>query len=227
MHGLCSSKRVPCWCSLAGLVKEVLPWPCHHKNLLCHIHLFPHMPVVLAHLHHWYLLTWKASVMWLVINKCMNSVNNIVHRIVPHCQWKDWADGFLPKCVFCGALAVAFQDIRLMLPSDMFHSSGKLTAWNQCLPTLQSNGIVVYTTGAPPSGSHINPFFYSRLPPLAPHLTSCGALGQTMLLLPTYPHPQHFLPTYTSDTVTLCIYCSSHSHWSSLVNAAIGRRLEL
>jgi len=36
-------------------------------------------------------------------------VNSIVHRILPHCQQIGRANGFLPKYLFCGALAAGYQ----------------------------------------------------------------------------------------------------------------------
>ena len=70
---------------------------------------------------------------------------------------KSWANGFLPKCLLCGALAVGFQahwfqDLRLMLSSDMSHSSSKLLLDIPLYSLIVS--VVVYTTEAPPSGSH-------------------------------------------------------------------------
>ena len=90
------------------------------------------------------------SIQWMhVDNECMNSVNNIVHRILLHCQQKGWANGFLPKYLFCNALAAGYQTL---LPSEASHSSGKLTPWNQSLCPLQYSPMMQwhsYTTGAP------------------------------------------------------------------------------
>ena len=139
------------------------------------LHLTPHQPVIPAGLPRWCLLTWQASVMWWVYNECMNFINNIVHRILPHCQQKGWANGFSPKCLFCGAL-----DLRLMLPSEVSHSSGKLTPWNQSLCVLYSPMMQWHTMGAPLVVSEPNPFCAGTV-----GLTSCGAFGPTTLLLPT------------------------------------------
>ena len=105
-QGLCSSKRVLSWCKLARSVEEILSWH-HYKNLLCQIHLIP---------HRWWLLTYMTSFSHVVglqrmhvYNECTNFINNIVHRILLHCQQKGWANGFLPKCLFCGALAAGYQ----------------------------------------------------------------------------------------------------------------------
>ena len=110
-QGLCSSKRVLYQCRLTRSVEEVLTWH-HHKNQLCQIHLIPHQPVVPAGLPRWcaYMTSFRhvVGLQWMhVYNECMNFVNNIAHRILLHCQQKGWANGFLPKCLFCGALAAS------------------------------------------------------------------------------------------------------------------------
>lgn len=58
---------------------------------------------------------------WWVYKECMNSINNMVHRILPHCRQKGV---FAEMSLFYSALTVAFQGGRLMQPSDMSYSSG-------------------------------------------------------------------------------------------------------
>ena len=83
------------------------------------------------------------------------------------------------------------QDIRLMLPSEVSHSSRKLTPWNQsvCLPYSPMVQWHSYTTGTPLVFPKPNPFCTAGL-------TSSGAFGSTTLLLPTSIH--------TLLTVILC-----------------------
>jgi len=113
-QGPCSSKRVPSQCRLARSVEEYLSWH-HHKNLLymCQTHLIPHQPVVPAGLPCWCLLTWQASVMWWVYMHAMNACVPWMHGL--HQQYSSQnssalpANGFLPKCLFCGALAAGYR----------------------------------------------------------------------------------------------------------------------
>jgi len=154
-------------------VEEVLSWY-HYKNLLCQIHLIPHC---------WWLLTYMTSISHVVglqrmhvYRESMNFINNIS---LLHCQQKGW---LLAKMSF--SVVHWLQDIRLMLPSEVSHSSGKLTPWNQSLCPLYSPMVQwhSYTMGTPLVVPKPNPF-------CTVGLTSCGTFGPTMLLLPT-PHTQ-------------------------------------
>ena len=131
---------------------------------------------------------------------------------------KGWANGFLPKCLFCSALAAAFQDIRIMLPSDMSLNN----SWNQFVCPLYSLLVQWYMLQVFPT----NYFCTVGLLPLAPHLTSCGGFGLTTLICQCDPHPQHFLPRGHCHTdwnvwTANSWHYSSHAHWShcSLINA--------
>jgi len=70
--------------------------------------------------------------------QCMNFINNIVHRILPHYQ-------LMASCQNVSSVVHWLQDIRLMLPSEVSHSSDKLTPWNPNLFahfTVRSDGSV-------------------------------------------------------------------------------------
>jgi len=110
-----------------------------HQQTCCvkYTSLIPHQPVVPAGLPCWCLLTWQASRGGSTMNACVQWMHELHQQYSSQNSFalpaKGWAIGFLPKCAFCGAL-----DLQLMPPSEVSHSSSKLTPWYQSLCPLYS-----------------------------------------------------------------------------------------